>query len=135
MIPSASFHRASGSVGRSFGRIGKGVSFRPLFALLIAMAMLFAPFAVGSGPAMAMAPADHQAQMADKGHCGGQPANGKDSKATIKSCCAAMCTAVAVAPAPPAKPQGFARALDRPSVEQFYISHLAELATPPPRRA
>ena len=109
------------------------MSLRPLFATLIAFAMLFAPLAMETGSAMAMAPADHQAQMMEKGHCGDQP--GKNGKTMDKSCCVATCTAVAVTAVSPIEPLAFARLVDRPSLEQFRHSYLAELATPPPRRA
>ena len=122
----------------NFGRlthIWQGVSLRPFFAILIAFAMLLAPLAMQTGSAMAMAPTDHQSQMMDKGHCSDQPASGKDSKMAGKSCCAAMCAAVAVSPVSPAQPLAFERASDRPSLVQFRHSYLAKLATPPPRRA
>ena len=116
-------------------RIWLGVSLRPLFATLIAAAMLFAPLAMQAGSAMAMAPADHHAQMMDKGHCGDQPAEGEDGKMMGKSCCVAMCTGVAVSAAVPMETLAFARIVDRPSLEVFHHSYLAKLATPPPRRA
>lgn len=116
-------------------RISPLVSLRPLSAVLIALAMLFAPFAMPSGAAMATAPADHHGQMMDKGHCGDQPAKGKADKAADKACCAAMCTAIAVAPASPAAPPVFLRSIEQPSLEQLSHSYLAKLPTPPPRRA
>ena len=122
----------------NFGRLThmwQGVSLRPFFAILIAIAMLFAPLAMQTGSAMAMAPTDHQFQMMNKGHCSDQPASGKDSKMAGKSCCAAMCTAVAVSPVSPVEPLAFERVADRPSLVQFRHSYLAKLATPPPRRA
>ncbi len=118
------------------GRIWLGVSLRPFFAILIAAAMLFAPFAMQSGSAMAMAPADHHAQMMDKGHCGDQPAEGENGKMAMgKSCCVAMCTAIAVTDTVRVEPLAFGRIVDRPSVQVFHQSYLAKLATPPPRRA
>ncbi|MES2147313.1 MAG: hypothetical protein V4491_05615 [Pseudomonadota bacterium] len=122
----------------NFGRltlIWRGVSLRPLFAILIAVGMLFAPLAMQSGSAMAMAPADHQSQMMNQGHCSDQPTGGKDSKVPGKSCCAAMCTAVAVVPVSPVEPLAFGGVADRPALDQFHRSYLAKLATPPPRRA
>ena len=130
--------RSSSSHRLNFGRlthIWQGVSFRPFFAILIAFAMLLAPLAMQTGSAMAMAPADHQSQMMDKGHCGDQPASGKDSKMSGKSCCVAMCTAIAVVPGSPVEPLAYARSVDRPTIEQFGRSFLAKLPTPPPRRA
>lgn len=125
----------SGLKIRTFTHIWQGVSFRPLFATLIAFAMLFAPLAMQSGSAMAMAPADHHAQMMEKGHCGEQPAKGHDGKSVDKSCCVAMCTAIAVAPTTPVEPHEFAKSADRPSLIPFHHGFLAELPTPPPRLA
>ena len=115
------------------GRIWPPVNPRSLFAMLIAFAMLFAPLALQSGAAMAMAPADHHAQMMESGHCGEQPAKSQDGKVMDKNCCAAMCAAVAVAPAVTLEPHAFARHVDRPSLTPFHHSFLAELPTPPPR--
>ena len=115
------------------GSIGPAVSISKLFAILIAAAMLFAPFAMQSGSAMAAMPSDHHAQMMGKGHCEGQPTNDKDSKSAEKPCCAAMCAAVAVAAGSPIEPAVFARAVERPALEQFRHGFLAKLPTPPPR--
>ena len=109
------------------------VSLRPLFAILIAFAMLFSPFAMRTGSAMAAMPSDHHSQVMDKGHCGEQPSSGKADKAHTKSCCVAMCTTVAIAPALPSAPLAFARVIARPAIETSPHSHLARLATPPPR--
>lgn len=125
---------SSGLKSGSVARIYLPVSLRPLFAILIAVGMLFAPLAMQSGSAMAMAPADHHAQMMEKGHCGDQPAKGKDSKSMDKSCCVALCAAIAVSAVSPVEPMAFGPALDHSSLEQFHHSYLAKLATPPPRR-
>ena len=117
------------------GAYGPRVSIRPLFAILIAFAMLFAPLVLQSGAAMAMTPADHQAQMMETGHCGEQPAKSHNGKAMDKSCCAAMCAAVAVAPSVEAEPHALAPSVQRPALDQFQFSFLAELPTPPPRLA
>lgn len=119
----------------SFRGIWPAMSFRALFAMLLAIALLFAPLAIQSGRAMAMAPADHHAQMMESGHCGEQPAKDQEGKPADKSCCVAMCTAIAVAPAMPVEPLAFAEGNDRPSLTQFHHSFLAELPTPPPRLA
>ncbi len=111
------------------------VTCRSIFAILIAAAMLFAPFAMRSGGAMAAMPSNHHSQAMDKDHCGDQPATGKDHKSTGKSCCAAMCTAIAVVPGSPVEPLGYARSVDRSALVQFGRSFLAKLPTPPPRRA
>ncbi|MCF2515200.1 hypothetical protein LVY65_09020 [Sphingomonas sp. G124] len=115
--------------------ISPSVNLRPLFAILIAFAMLFSPLAMQTGSAMAMAPADHSSQMMNKGHCDGQPAKGDHGKSTEKSCCVAMCTAVAVTPMTSFEPHSFSRLIERPALVQFQHSFLAELPTPPPRLA
>ena len=111
------------------------MSLRPLFAILIAVVMLFAPVTLQSGAAMAMAPADHHSQMMDKGHCGEQPAKSDHDKSMDKSCCAAMCAAVAVAPSAAIDPHNFSRPVERPALDRFQRSFLAKLPTPPPRLA
>ena len=135
MIRAASPDGFSGLKILAITHIWQGVSLRPLFATLIALAMLFAPLAMQSGSAMAMAPADHHAQMMEKGHCGDQPATGKDGKQMDKSCCVAMCTAVAMTPAAPLEPHTFHGPADHPQLSQFHHGYLAKLPTPPPRRA
>lgn len=109
---------------------------RLLFAILIAVAMLFAPLAVSSGSAMAVAPsADHHAQMMDSGHCSEQPAQGDHDRAPEKSCCVAMCASVAVASSASVEPLIFLEPVERSSLVQLAHSFLAELPTPPPRLA
>lgn len=110
------------------------VSLRPIFAFLIALAMLFAPIAMPTG-AMAMTPANEHSQMMASEHCGDQSSDDQDSKATGKTCCAAMCAAVAIASGSPVEPAVFARAVERPALEQFRYGILAKLPTPPPRLA
>lgn len=127
-----------GITGLKIGILGPiclPVSLRPLFAILIAVGMLFAPFAMQSGSVMAMAPADHHAQMMEKGHCGYQSTKGTDGQTMDKSCCVTMCSAVALTAVSPIELLEFGRVADRPSLEQFRHSYLAKLATPPPRRA
>ena len=114
--------------------ISPAVSLSKLFAILIAAAMLFAPFAMQSGMATAARPSDHHAQMMEQGHCEGQPAD-KDSKGAEKLCCAAMCTAIAVATSAPLEPAAFSRSVKRPSLKQSLHSFLVKLPTPPPRLA
>lgn len=120
---------------RPINGIWPRMSLRLLPAMLIALAMLFAPLAMQSGAAMAMAPAGHHAQMTKAGHCGEQPAKSHDGKAMDKSCCAAMCAAVAIAPAAEGEPHALAPSVEHPSLDFFHHSFLAELPTPPPRLA
>lgn len=111
------------------------VSISKFFAILIAVAMLFAPFAMQSGSAMAAMPSDHHAQMVDTGHCDGQPDTDTDDMSADMPCCAAMCAAISVAPVSPAEPAAYARSIERPSLNQSLHGFLAKLPTPPPRLA
>jgi len=109
------------------------VSVRKLFAILIALSVLFAPAVTGA--AMAAAP-HHDIQMMEGGHCQAPPSKSADhDKTGGKNCCIAMCTAVAVAPSAP--DQGTE---PRQQVAQFappkaYHGLPAEIATPPPRHS
>ena len=109
------------------------VSLKPVFAILIAFAMLFSPFAMRSGSAMAAIPSNHHGQTVGNGHCGEPASNGKTDKNHTKSCCVAMGTAIATSPASPTAPLAFARAMARPGIETAPHNYLARLATPPPR--
>jgi hypothetical protein len=107
------------------------VSIRKLFAILIALAVLFAPGVTGA--ALAAAP-HHDMQMMEAGHCQTPPSmpSGHEKMAD-KSCCIAMCMALAVAPFVPAETR-----LPRQQVAGFappraYHSLPSEIATPPPR--
>ena len=112
------------------------MSLRSLFGLLIAIGMLFAPLGVSSGSATAMVPvADHHAQMMESGHCDEQPATGKGNQSDTKSCCVAMCTAIAIEPVTASEPHALAPLPLRPSLAQFDPGFLAKLPTPPPRLA
>lgn len=91
--------------------------------------MLFAPFAMQNGSAMATAPGDHHGQMIDKGHCGEQPASDQDGEPS----CVAMCTAIAVASLSPAEPLDYAQNAKQGAIDQLGPGFLAELPTPPPR--
>lgn len=109
------------------------MSLRPLFSVLIAAAMLFA---VSGGQAMAMAPAaDHHAGTMDNGHCADQPAKGDQGTTQDNSCCAAMCSGIAVAAATAIEPLGFSQVAEPPAPDQLRRSFLAKLPTPPPRLA
>ena len=108
------------------------VSVRTLFAMVVALAVLFAP-AIGRGDALAAVP-NHDMRMMQTGHCH-SPTSRKSHHQHDMNCCTAMSAGVAPtldravdefldqvapSPVPPA-------AADRP--------FLAELATPPPRSA
>lgn len=117
------------------------MSIRTLFAMLVAVAVLFAPALTRAGEAFAAVP-DHHVQMLQSGHCKTAPSHSGDGdkssdhdKSAGMNCCISMCMAVAVAP--PARPQ--AAALHGPAAT-FPLAHqyhgcIAEIATPPPRLA
>jgi hypothetical protein len=110
------------------------MSLRKVAVAIIGIAMLLAPVAVQNGMAMATpSPAAHHGQMADSGPCSDQPAGKADHAA--KSCCAAMCTAIADALPPAFAPLEFASSRERLATDNFRHGFLSELATPPPRRA
>lgn len=104
---------------------------RSIFALFVALSVLFAP-AVGSA---AMAAAHTDMQMTGAGHCQSLPSpSGDHGKMGAKSCCIAMCLAVAIQPSAPVDvrtpgPQQLAQ-FPNPTV---FNGNLHEIATPPPR--
>ena len=111
------------------------VSIRQLFATVIAFAVLFAPLAMQSGAAMAMAPAKHHAEMTKAGHCGEQPSKHNDATPMDASFCVAMCAAVAIPPVSIPEPACLAHSAEHPAVDLVRHNFLAELPTPPPRLA
>jgi hypothetical protein len=111
------------------------VSFKTLFALLVAVAVLFAPAITREGEAMAAVP-DHHAQMMDSGHCKSPPSKSDHhGKSDGKSCCISMCMGVAVAPATPMTETVQQVAPTTFTVATIHLPYLGELATPPPRIA
>lgn len=118
-----------------FAPISALVNARAIFSILIAVAMLFAPLAMQSGAAMAMAPTDHHAQMMGKGHCDKSSSSDKDTSKAGKSCCVAMCAAVAVTPAASIEPHAYARVSPSVTPQDFQFGYFGELPTPPPRVA
>jgi hypothetical protein len=118
-----------------FAPISLCVNMRAIFSILIAAAMLFAPLAMQSGAAMAMAPTDHHAQMMDKGHCGKSSSSDKDSGKASKSCCVAMCAAVAVTPLASVEPHAYVSVSPSVTPQDFQFGYFGELPTPPPRVA
>lgn len=122
---------------RHFAPILLRVNPRAIFTILIAAAMLFAPLAMQSGAAMAMAPGDHQSQMMTSGHCDSKSndSQDKDQGEAAKSCCVAMCAAVALSPAASLKPHVFTLTLQRATAQDFQFGYFGELPTPPPRSA
>lgn len=108
--------------------------------MLVAISVLFAPGLARAGEAYAAVP-DHDMQMMEAGHCTSAPSgtdgksSGKHDKSMAKSCCIAMCMAVAVAPSSPTDSRLPPRAMTGVALATSYIGYLAEIATPPPRLA
>lgn len=114
------------------------MSIRKLFAVLIALAVLFAPSVTYASMPAAMAH-DHAMPMMEMGHCetlpGQTPAKSADDSKADKNCCMAMCTALAVAPSAPAESAEPKHAQSYFAVPQSWHGYLGEIATPPPRTA
>ncbi len=109
---------------------GAKISIRKLFALLVAVSLLFSPAAASA--AMAAGP-DHMRIM-DSGHCQMQPGSADHDKAA-KNCCAAMCMALAVAPSTAVEPSPPRQQMPQFPASRSYHGLPGEIATPPPRSA
>ena len=105
---------------------------RPLLAFMAMIAVLFASALTGTAAASA-ATMTHDTQMMEMGHCSSPPAEQHDGKGMAKTCCIAMCTAVAVAPTAPAQPGEIHHQASYFAVPTSWHGFLAEIATPPPR--
>lgn len=109
------------------------VSIRRLFAIVIAVAVLFAPGVTGA--AMAADP-HHHMQMMEAGHCQSSPSKtAHHDRSDGKSCCMAMCMALAVAPSAPAELLPPPQQVAQFAPPKAYRGTLSEIATPPPRRS
>ena len=111
------------------------VRLRALFAILIAAAMLFAPLAIQSPGAMAMAPSVHSGQIMDSGHCDGPSGKQREGATPGSDCCMAMCTGLAVAPSGAAEPIPSAKSAISIGRVENRDGISAKLPTPPPRLA
>ena len=109
------------------------MSIRKLFTLLLALAVLVAPGVTSA--AMAASP-HHDMAMMEAGHCQ-SPASGgaHHDKMDGKSCCIAMCMALAVAPSAPAEISPSRQQMVQFAPPQAYRGLPAEIATPPPRHS
>lgn len=112
------------------------MSIRAFFAMLLAVAVFFAPTLARAGEAFAAVP-DHHAQMMKSGHCKNMSSDedtpADKDKAAAKSCCTSMCMAIAIVPTPPLLAERFHQAASSPGVSSFNMISPAELATPPPK--
>ena len=111
------------------------MSLRAFLAVLIAVSLFFAPLAIGSGAAMAMAPGEHQSEMIKAGHCDQQTQKDQSDRQASSSCCIGMCTAIAIAPGLVAEPHAYSLSGPAPPADRYVHGFLAELPTPPPRLA
>jgi hypothetical protein len=109
-----------------------------LFAILVAVAVLFAPALMRAGEAHAATP-DHAAQMMEAGHCKAPPShpgNHDSDKSKHKSCCLSMCAAAAIAAPAAATLDDFVpKSTYNLPPPADYRGYLGEIATPPPRLA
>jgi len=107
-----------------------GVILSRLFAVFIALSLMFGPLAMDN--AMAAVPAANHSQMSDDAHCA--PADeGHADEGMSEPCCAAMC-APSVLPAQTRSNEvQFSRLLAVPAAVSFHHGVLTEISTPPPR--
>jgi len=106
---------------------------RSFLAFVIMMAVLFASAVTGTAAASA-ATMNHDTQMTEMGHCSSPPAK-ENGKAPVKSCCIALCMAVAVETAAPAQLGDIHHQATYFAVPASWHGFLGEIATPPPRLA
>ena len=114
-------------------------SIRKLFAVLVALAVFIAPALTRAGEVYAAAP-DHHMQMMEAGHCHSSPddhdqSTGDHDKSIAKSCCVAMCMALAVTPSTPADSTALRVTITALPPRGLHLGYLGEIATPPPRLA
>lgn len=114
---------------------GPVVSIRRLFAILVAVAVLFAPVFTRAGEAQAAVP-DHHLQMMESGNCQMPPSDsGEHDTAPAKSCCISMCMAIGIAPPPPVRGSDLKPVPAVSGIPTLHLSYLGEIATPPPRHS
>ena len=118
---------------RSGVRSPSAPPFSKLFALVLALAVLLAPGVTSA--AMAASPY-HDMALMEAGHCQMLPSSdGHHKKMDGKSCCIAMCMALAVAPSTPAEASPPRQQIAGFVAPKTYHGLLAEIATPPPRHS
>lgn len=114
---------------------GPTVSIRRLFAILVAVAVLFGPVFTHASAASA-AVGGHHSQMVDAGNCESPtPVSSQDDTTPTKSCCVSMCMGVAAMPAPRASSSMVRPVPAVAAIPTLHLSYLGEIATPPPRRS
>lgn len=114
---------------------GPVVSIQRLFAILVAVVVLFAPALTRAGEALAAVP-DHHMQMMESGTCQTPPSNlADDDKAPANSCCMSMCMAIGIATPAPVRGTGLQPVPAVTVIPTLHLGYLGELATPPPRHS
>lgn len=101
-----------------------------LFAVFIALSLLFGPIAMDR--AMAAVPAASHAQMSDDAHCAPADDDTAD-KAMSDDCCAATCAPSALPTQVRSDEIQFDRLQAVPAAVSFHRGVLSEISTPPPR--
>ena len=111
---------------------GHFVSIRRLFAIVVALSVLFAPAAALAGEMHG--PTHDGMRMMSVGHCQMPPSNSSDhDKMAGKNCCISMCMAVAIQPSVPQIDKFSEQAPALFAIPAFQIGGPGELATPPPK--
>jgi hypothetical protein len=109
------------------------MSIRKVFAVLVALSVLFAPSAAAAAHQAAMS--GQHMHMMEMGHCDGLPSKGDHDKAPGTSCCISMCMAVGISPQGPVSSVQVEDANSYFAVATSWHGYLGEIATPPPRSA
>lgn len=110
--------------------IYRGVMLSRLFAMFIALSLMFGPLAMDR--AMAAVPAASHSQVSADEHC---PPAADDiaDKGMSMPCCAAMCATAAVVPQSQSIEPIFNRLAASSAPANFHRGVLSEISTPPPR--
>ena len=107
------------------------MSIRRLFAMLLALVVLFAPAVTASASA---ADPSHDMQMMQVGHCQGPMSGGADHDRNAgKTCCISICMGVALSPLAPEAEASVQLASPVFAAPVSLTGQPTELPTPPPR--
>lgn len=110
------------------------LSIRKLFAIFVALAVLFAPAASRATAAIAGV-SDHELMMEQTGHCRMPSGSADHRKGADKTCCISMCMAATVNDLAPSADEFFTQITPVPMIPTLHIGCLGDIATPPPRLA
>lgn len=107
---------------------------RRLFAILTALAVLFAPVVARAGEVGQSAPHD-AVEMGEAGECQTPPTSQTKHEKMAGNDCASMCVAAAIAPAAPVMAELAQAASATFAIPAFLAGSPGELATPPPKQS